>query len=403
MADTPETAQTFLSSGLPFNYSPSAATCVEPIPGTDGVLFLYHDATPKGIGADAPSQLVEWSVRDKSVTPDVGTSVDYDLSYLDHMYLPVAVEAIPGTGHPDKVGYIGTTLTGAQFQSTLQKFVSGSLLNGYFGGQGWPEYNLGTTNPNDPIKIPGGYNVLELSAATSAYNINSPMLTSSQQTSVTPAANNNYAAQAITDLFFSWAKFYQQMWADQAKYHPPGTEIKASPELKQFLSTAADSIQAQDGVQTFPIRYDATGKYDLAHAEAFATLVWKAIWAFSSDTESVSTAKRFITSTGTIGTVSVPGFSADQVLSGVDPSVLAQIEAQQQYGGKYTPVVGPNLPQRDNILEIVGNNIILSQPPSGTVPQTNTYRFYFYPPSAAATGAPVQLAIGRGDPGRFRR
>ena len=56
------------------------------------------------------------------------------------------------------------------------------------------------------------------------------MLTSSQQTSVTPAANNNDAAQAITDLFFSWAKFDQQMWADQAKYHPPGTEIKASPE-----------------------------------------------------------------------------------------------------------------------------------------------------------------------------
>ncbi len=312
VADTPETAQTFLSSGLPFNYSPSAATNVEPITGTDGVLFLYHDATPKGIGADAPSQLVEWSVRDKSVTPDVGTSVDYDLSYLDHMYLPVAVEATPGPGHPGKVGYIGTTLTGAQFQSTLQKFVSGSLLNGYFGGQGWPEYDLGTSNPNDPIKIPGGYNILELSAATSAYNINSPMLTSSQQTSVTPAANNNYAAQAITDLFFSWAKFYQQMWADQAKYHPTGTEIKASPELKQFLSTAADSIQAQDGVQTFPIRYDATGKHDLAHAEAFATLVWKAMWAFSSDTESVSTAKRFITSTGTIGAVSVPGFSADQ-------------------------------------------------------------------------------------------
>ena len=66
----------------------------------------------------------------------------------------------------------------------------------------------------------------------------------------------------------------------------------------------------------------------------------------------------------------------------MDPSVLAQIEAQQQYGGKYTPVVGPNLPQRDNILEIVGNDIILSQPPSGTVPQTNTYRFYFYPPNA---------------------
>ena len=166
VADTPETAQTFLSSGLPFNYSPSAATNVEPITGTDGVLFLYHDATPKGIGADAPSQLVEWSVRDKSVTPDVGTSVDYDLSYLDHMYLPVAVEANPGPGHPGKAGYIGTTLTGAQFQSTLQKFVSGSLLNGYFGGQGWPEYDLGTSNPNDPIKIPGGYNILELTPPT---------------------------------------------------------------------------------------------------------------------------------------------------------------------------------------------------------------------------------------------
>ncbi len=276
----------------------------------------------------------------------------------------------------------------ANMQSTLQKFVNGSLLNGYFGGQGWPQYDLGSTNPNDPIKIPGGYNIFALSASTSSYNINVPMLTSSQQTSVTPAANNNYAAQAITNLFFSWANFYQQMWADPAKYHPPGKEIPAAPgsTLAQFMIPAAgnpDSIQAQDNVQPFQIRYNATGKYDLAHAEAFATLVWKAFWTFSQDTTSVSPAARFITSKATLTANTNPAYPfGNRVLTGVSPAVLAAIEGQKG-GATSTPVVGTGIPQRDNIYAIDGNNIILLQPASTPVGQSNTYRFYYYPPTNA--------------------
>jgi hypothetical protein len=66
----------------------------------------------------------------------------------------------------------------------------------------------------------------------------------------------------------------------------------------------------------------------------------------------------------------------------VDPNVLKQIEGQTN-GPNFTPVVGPDLPQRDNIFQIDGNNIILSQAATGTLPATNTYRFYFYPPNAS--------------------
>jgi hypothetical protein len=111
------------------------------------------------------------------------------------------------------------------------------------------------------------------------------------------------------------------------------------------------------------------------------------MWTFSADTKSVSTAPRFFTRQGTIGKVSIPGFSPNQVLT-VSPKVLAQIKAQAS-GGLSTPVVGPGLQPRNNIYQFVDKNgvaspsgryIILLQPATLASNATNYYRFYYYPP-----------------------
>ena len=75
------------------------------------------------------------------------------------MYLPMAVEAVPPPGHAP-VGYVGTTNTLANFSATVKEFANGSLLDGYFGGKGWPQYFLSSpsnpVNPERPPQDPGG-------------------------------------------------------------------------------------------------------------------------------------------------------------------------------------------------------------------------------------------------------
>ena len=209
------------------------------------------------------------------------------------MYLPVAMETVlpaPNQNAP-RAGYIGTLTNLASFENSLNQFVTGSDLNGYFydapAGMGWPQFNLTPSGVTSGalIKIPGGANVFAESAATSIYKVNdaaapSPSLTSSQQTSVTNAANDNYAVQEITDLFFGWADFYEEHQAELGdKYIAPNKELAAL--LKP--ASDAESIQAQDGIVPFKIRTAKSGAYDEAHALKFATLVWKAMWIMSKD------------------------------------------------------------------------------------------------------------------------
>ncbi len=124
------TTQDFLQKTGPFYYDSSAKQYVEPIgnvtpigktggttaPG--GVLLYHADPTlgqeAAGIGNDAPAQLIEFSIRDPSI-PGLNPKghkwekeIDYDISYVDGMYLPAALEADGGTG--GQRGYVGTLL-----------------------------------------------------------------------------------------------------------------------------------------------------------------------------------------------------------------------------------------------------------------------------------------------------
>ena len=63
------------------------------------------------------------------------------------------------------------------------------------------------------------------------------MLTSSQQTGVLPGNGGNYAVNAITDLFFSWARFYEE--------NNPGRHADAEPRDALQRTERAD-VRHQD-------------------------------------------------------------------------------------------------------------------------------------------------------------
>ncbi len=368
VTDTATTYQNFLQSSNPFFYDPAALKYVQPaVKG--GVELLYHAKTPIQLAADAPAQFIEWGIRDPSQPTKEPVSFDYDLSYLDSMYLPMAVEAVPPKGHAP-VGYVGTTNTLTNFSATVRKFADGSLLDGYFGGQGWPQYFLSSpsnpANPNDPLKIPGGNNLFQQSVSASSYDPNAPMLTSSQQTGVLPGNGGNYAANAITNLFFSWAKFYEE--------HNPG----ATPT--QNLATLFN----EPNVQTFAIK--TSGPQDLKRAEAFSATVWSVMNAFSQD-PLLNLSPRYVSGAGTTT-------AGSETLSGLPASVVAQLRVGM-------PVIsgGSDLQPRTVVYQILSPTSIQLSIPATPSAGSNTYSFYFTgqasdPPPEAATTQLLHSILG---------
>ena len=176
------------------NGSPTARY-VAPEPdstNTEGIVMFYHGSDPTvGPGNDAPDQLVEFTFRDKIFLTKANTPrnpiddkalvtlVNYDVSYVDHMILPVAMEAtdvpIPNTSHKDNFGWIGakTPYTGAgSLQEAIKKFTSDTSANGlgtYFEDGtkdlGWPTFFNPTynadTNASVGIKIPSGSSLFQ--------------------------------------------------------------------------------------------------------------------------------------------------------------------------------------------------------------------------------------------------
>jgi hypothetical protein len=295
--DTASTRSFFLSSTNPFNYHSDAHEFVQSIssfqsatyipnpnsnpPCTvvqDPMILFYHaGGLANGIANDAPSQLTEFTIRDTTtptspVYPVASVSFDYDLSYLDAMYLPVSLEALGGTnpqGKKTQFGYVGTTLPYDKFESTVQAFVSGSLLNGYLGaGKGWPQYY--TADPQKPpiltpFKIPGGNNVFQESANGTSYPTATPYnnLTSSQPTDTLPGTNGNYAVDAIANLWFSWAKYYKTQVNTSATPTPVFAKLMEATNLKTF------DIQTGDAT-------------DVSRARAFSQTVWDVMNEFTT-------------------------------------------------------------------------------------------------------------------------
>jgi hypothetical protein len=162
----------------------------------NGVVMWYRAETAQAPNDDTADQLAEWTIRDhgylsnhaisqRTKIPDnqLVTLINYDVSNVDNLYLPLAMEALdawivpqqsgsgptpnrtgwkPGS-HQDCFGWTGADNTNEFLQANLRKFTAdnNTLLGEYFGGKGWPYYNF--PNPSNlktiPMKIPSGANV----------------------------------------------------------------------------------------------------------------------------------------------------------------------------------------------------------------------------------------------------
>jgi len=179
-----------------------------------GVLMYYHcsDSPGEDPGLDNPDQLIEFTIRDKDFLQKVsdydqamfGTPIDsgqiitlinYDVSYVDHLLLPIAmqanrvpvVDAVTGSilATPD-FGWIGAAnsysgdTNSSSLQAAVTSFTGNASANGlgtYFGGMGWPGFfnpNYSPANANVGIRIPGGVNIFfdsPLANVRSSYNL----------------------------------------------------------------------------------------------------------------------------------------------------------------------------------------------------------------------------------------
>ncbi|MBV9875525.1 MAG: hypothetical protein JO025_12405 [Verrucomicrobia bacterium] len=174
----------------------SAETSSDTIP--NGVVMWYRAEISQAPNDDTEDQLAEWTIRDHGylVNPQITTKtnneipdnqlvtlINYDVSNVDNIYLPLAMAAndvwvVPqksGTGStpnrtgwgpgsdPDVYGWTGAINTIAFLQKGIQDFTASDnqLLGQYFGKKGWPFYNIPnpTNNPDAPIKIPSGANI----------------------------------------------------------------------------------------------------------------------------------------------------------------------------------------------------------------------------------------------------
>jgi hypothetical protein len=173
-----------------------AATSGDTIP--NGVVMWYRAEIAQAPNDDNDDQLAEWTIRDHGylVNPQITaktnneipdnqlvTLINYDVSNVDNLYLPLAMAAndvwvVPqrsGTGptpnrtgwspgsDPDVYGWTGAINTIKFLQTNIQEFTveNNQLLGQYFGAKGWPFYNIPnpTEDPDAPIKIPSGANI----------------------------------------------------------------------------------------------------------------------------------------------------------------------------------------------------------------------------------------------------
>lgn len=179
----------------------------------DGVVMWYRAGTSLAPNDDTEDQLAEWTIRDhvylvktrnKDKIPDTElvTLINYDVSNVDNLYLPLAMEVtdawvlpqVSGTGdfpnregrwtagsQDEPNGWTGSITDIESLQKKIKKFTAAgdetnpnSDLGQYFKGKGWPYYNLPNpkNDPDAPIKIPSGANIFAqspLKATPSSY------------------------------------------------------------------------------------------------------------------------------------------------------------------------------------------------------------------------------------------
>jgi hypothetical protein len=109
------------------NIAPGATrpACVE---GCPSALELF--ASKAGIKNNEPEQLTEYTIGSDNITQLNVHQVDYDVSYVDTAYLPVAMEPY----NNKQVGYIGSPQSVTAFRQSLTSFLQTSKW------KGWPRF-----------------------------------------------------------------------------------------------------------------------------------------------------------------------------------------------------------------------------------------------------------------------
>ncbi len=143
----------------PVDASPSYQNC-QVGSHTCEPLNIYSNTV--GLPLSDPYQLAEYTFGGIGDPHSISWSpedVDYDLSYVDHVYLPVALEPYNNS----TIGYTGTVMEFGTFENRVKQFVQNAT---------WPTFTQiyqyqnihfpGSQND----RIPGTYNVLVLSQST---------------------------------------------------------------------------------------------------------------------------------------------------------------------------------------------------------------------------------------------
>lgn len=116
--------------------------------GTACNLSTY--TSPVQFKEDVFAQLSEYTFGDSIIPAGQSTrllkpeNVGYNISYVDHVYMPVAIGV---RGNP-YIGYSGSAKKLSEFRAALHSFVQPGGL-----GEGWPVYNM------SELRLPGGYNI----------------------------------------------------------------------------------------------------------------------------------------------------------------------------------------------------------------------------------------------------
>jgi len=166
---------------------------------TNGVVMWYHGLIGQAPNDDTEDQLIEWSIRDNGYLKTVNDKVpdtelvqliNYDVSNVDNLYLPVAMQVLDAWVEPQKTddkagtlvnpnrnggwspgsmprsnGWTGSIDKIEDLQNEIRKFTAtpNEYLGEYFGKQryGWPYYNMPGLDTDDkmPVKIPSGANI----------------------------------------------------------------------------------------------------------------------------------------------------------------------------------------------------------------------------------------------------
>jgi len=125
------------------------------VPGSEcDQLTIFADTA--ALTDESPSQLTEYTFGGAIRATDPYTmayqDVDYDISYVDHLHLPIAMSPL-GNRY---IGYSGTVKTNQQFSLILNNFLATTGI-----GFGWPTFIIPGNKDKNIIKIPGAYNAIQ--------------------------------------------------------------------------------------------------------------------------------------------------------------------------------------------------------------------------------------------------